>query len=220
LSIKRSLRRTVLRLRDITNLVRYGPTAPQYAERIWVKPAEIRHALVGPAHYATCSGKVIRVYDNFRLTDLRTTPRIESCVAHWVHGVPWEMTRDYRVMLDAIRRGDDWAGCKTEEDLRRRFQALDKMFHQTRACGRLKTRQELDSGVFREEGGVLVCIGAASEPLLYDGFHRLAAALILNLPLIPAQLGYVDERALNSLGRYRTLPARDQGVPVRSESGD
>jgi hypothetical protein len=106
-------------------------------------------------------------------------------------------------MLDAIRRGDDWAGCTTEEDLRRRYQALDDMFEQARTSRRLKMRGELDSSAFREEGGVLVCVGAGGEPLLYDGFHRLAAALILDLPLIPAQLGYVDEGALESLPRYR-----------------
>jgi len=106
-------------------------------------------------------------------------------------------------MLSSIRRGEDWAGCRTVEDLHRRYQALDEMFRQTKAIGRLKTRKELDASAFREEGGILVCIGARGEPLLYDGFHRLAAALVLNLTLIPAQLGYVDARALDSLAKYR-----------------
>jgi hypothetical protein len=128
---------------------------------------------------------------------------MESCVAHWIDGVPWETTKDHQVMLDAIRRGDDWAGCTKEGDLRRRYQAFDDMFKQARASRRLMTREELDSSAFREEGGVLVCIGAGGEPSRYDGFRRLAAALILNLPLIPAQPGYVDEGALESLARYR-----------------
>jgi len=138
------------------------------------------------------------------LIDLKDTPRIKSCVAHWVDGVPWEATKDHQVMLDSIQRGEDWAGCRTEVDLRLRYRALDEMFQQSRAIGRLKTRKELDTRAFREEGGILVCIGARGEPLLYDGFHRLAAALVLNLPLIPAQLGYVDEHALDSLAKYRS----------------
>lgn len=204
LAVKRAIKRTILRSRDISNVVRYGRTAPRYAERIWVRPAAIHHALVGQSDYATCSGKVTRIEDRFRLTDLYDTPRIRSCFAHWVDGVPWEDTKDHRVMLEAIRQGKDWAGCKTEEDLHRRYRDLDAMFRQIRSGMRLKTRQELDPRAYREEGGVLVCIGPDGEPLLYDGFHRLAIALILELPIIPAQLGYVDEHAIHTLERYRS----------------
>lgn len=204
LAVKRAIKRTILRSRDISNVVRYGRTAPRYAERIWVRPAAIHHALVGRSDYATCSGKVIRIGDHLRLTDLHTTPRIRSCFAHWVDGVPWEDTKDHRVMLEAIRQGKDWAGCTTEEDLHRRYRDLDAMFRQIRSSMRLKTRQELDPRAYREEGGVLVCIGPDGEPLLYDGFHRLAIALILELPVIPAQLGYVDENAIHTLERFRS----------------
>jgi hypothetical protein len=202
--VKRAFKRAILRSRDITNILRYGPTAPRYAERIWVRPKAIQHVLVGRSDYATCSGRVTRIEHPFRLTDLHGTPRMQSCFAHWVDGVPWEETKDHRVMLEAIRQGKDWAGCKSEEDLRRRYEALDDVFQQTRSSRRLKTRKELDPGAYREEGGVLVCIGSNGEPLLYDGFHRLAIAWILALPVIPAQLGYVDERAIDTLQRYRS----------------
>jgi hypothetical protein len=48
---------------------------------------------------------------------------------------------DYQVMLEAIRRGKDWAGCRTEEDLVRRYEDLDKVFELTRQSKRLKTRK-------------------------------------------------------------------------------
>jgi hypothetical protein len=204
--VKRTLRRYALRSRDITNALRYGPKAPRYAELIWVRPGDIRHALVGRSDYVKCSGKVIDIEAHFRLVDLESTPRMQSSFAHWADGVPWEDTRDYAVMLDAIRRGKDWAGCRSEEDLSRRYEGLDAIFEEARSSRRLKTRQELDPKGFREEGGILICIGGHGEPLLYDGFHRLAIALILNLPVVPAQLGYVDRNAVDSLERYRTPP--------------
>jgi hypothetical protein len=203
-TLKRAVKRAILRSRDVTNILRYGPSAPRYAELIWVEPAAIRHALVGRSDYATCSGRVIRIEDHFRLTDLHRTPRIQSSFAHWVDGVPWEATRDHEVMIGAIRQGKDWAGCRTEEDLRTRYRELDHIFEQTRSSGRLRTRKELDSRAYREEGGVLVCIGPSGEPLLYDGFHRVAIALILGLPIMPAQLGYVDKQAIDALPRYRS----------------
>jgi hypothetical protein len=207
-AVKAGIKRTVLRSRDLTNYLRYGAGAPRYAELIWVRPGDIHHALVGPSNYVKCSGKVIDIEEHLRLTDLEGTPRMQSSRAHWVDGVPWQETRDYAVMLDAIRAGRDWAGCRTEEDLMRRYRKLDEIFEATRSSGRLKTRKELEPGAFREEGGILVCIGRKGEPLLYDGFHRLAIARILDLPIVPAQLGYVDRAAVGTLEPYRSRSDR------------
>ena len=206
-SRKRALRRLLLRTRDVTNMLRYGPHAPKYAELIWARPQDVRHALFGPTEFATCSGRVICIEDRFRLTDLLSTPRIRSCYAHWVDGVPWESTPDHEVTLRAVRSGKDWAGCKTEDDLRARYRALDRLFEETKKSMRLKTRRELNPNAYREEGGILICIGREGEPLLYDGFHRFAIALVLDLPVVPAQLGFVDESAVGSVRRYRIPPA-------------
>jgi hypothetical protein len=146
--------------------------------------------------------------------DLRSTPRVSSCFAHWVDGVPWEETRDYAVTLKAVLGGKRWAESDTEQELLERYQALDRTFEQTRELGRLKTRQELDPRSFREEGGVLICIGKGGEPLLYSGFHRFSIALILEFPVIPAQLGYVDPTALHTLVQFRVPPANVLRAPV------
>jgi hypothetical protein len=198
---KKAIRRYVLRSRDVTNILRYGPKAPRYAELIWVNPKDIRYALWGPSNYVKCSGRVLDIEAHFKLINIHDTPRIRSCFAHWVDGVPWESTDDHLIMLEAVRSGKDWGW--TEEDLYRRYNRLDQVFRQAKDSMRLKTRKELDPKAFREEGGIVVCIGTNGEPLLYDGFHRLAIALILELPIVPAQLGYVDNKAIESLERYR-----------------
>jgi hypothetical protein len=209
---RNAVRRRLLRLRDVLNTLRYGSQAPRYAERIWVRPRAVRYALHGPGYYLTCSGRVISIEENFQLVDLLETSRIKSAFSHWVDGVPWELTPDYRVTLDAVANGKDWGGCSTEDDLRARFHRLDRIFEQTRTDRRLKTRKELDPSSFREEGGILVCIGKGGEPLLYDGFHRFAIALILDLPAVPAQLGFVDEAAIGSVQQYREPPVDMAGA--------
>ena len=75
--------------------------------------------------------------------------------------------------------------------------------YEVKSSMRLKTMNELKNNSFREEGGILVCIGPNGKPLLFDGFHRFAMSLILNLQIIPAQLGYVDKSAIDYLDNYR-----------------
>jgi len=211
---KNAIRQRVLRSRDILNRIRFGRRAPQYAERIWVNPKAVRHALHGPGHYIACSGRIASIEKHLKTVDLRSTPRVSSCFAHWVDGVPWEETHDYAVTLKAVLDGKKWARSSTEQELLERYRALDRVFQETQDLGRLKTRQELDPRTFREEGGVLICLGKNGEPLLYNGFHRFSIALILELPVIPAQLGYVDRTALHTLDRYRLPPADVPGALV------
>jgi hypothetical protein len=199
------LRRYLWRSRNLSNLVRYGFGAPQYAELIWVNPREVKRAVVGRHDFFSCSGKV--VHEEIRTIDVHEAPRIKSCYERWVEGVPWDRTPEYRPMREAILSGKDWAGCSTEEDLRDRYAKLDHLFHATRNFGRFKTRRELDPTSFREEGGILICIGSNGEPLFFDGAHRFGIALILDLPIIPAQLGCVHVDAIESLERFRRDPA-------------
>jgi hypothetical protein len=208
---KSAIRRQLLRSRDFLNIARYGPAAPRYAERIWVEPHAVRYALHGPGRYIVCSGQVAPIGQDLVRVDLRGTPRISSCLAHWVHGVPWVDTLDYQVTLNAVLSGKNWAQCSTEQDLIKRYEQLDRIFEEAKVTRRLKTRSELDRRTYREEGGVLICLDEHGEPLLYDGFHRFAIALVLELPIIPAQLGYVARSALPSLNEYRRPPVDAMG---------
>lgn len=211
-AIKQRVLRTTMTIRDVHNRTFYGRGAPKYAELIWVKPSEMKCALIGPSRYRTCSGKVIDLWKHFSVTNLRDTPRIKSCFDRWVRGLPWEHTSDYQIMLKAIQSGKDWANCKTETDLQRRYTALDQAFEEVRREGRLKTRQELNPRAYREEGGILVSVGPRGEPLLYDGFHRMGMALVLDLDIVPAQVGYVDRKALGLLDAFRS-PSIDVSLP-------
>ena len=203
--IKKILKRNFLRFRDIGNLLRYGENAPRYAERIWIEPYKIRYVIHNKSSFISiiCSGLVTNIGKHFTYQPFKKTHEFKSCVAHWIEGLPWESTKDYLIKLDGIKRGQFWVGCKSEEELRGRFMSLDRIFYETKQTLQLKTRKQLGSKAYREEGGMIVCIGRHGEPLLFDGYHRLCIALILNLPTIPAQLGCVDYRAIDSLPKYR-----------------
>lgn len=205
---KKSIKRNFLRLRDVTNIMRYGPKAPKYAELIWVRPQDIHHAVFSNSKFITtiCSGCVTSINKFFIFKKFYNEPHINACIEHWVNGIPWEDTKDFITMLNAIKRGKFWVGCKTEVELRQRYLKLDQMFRQAKYSKRLKTRKELDPNTFREEGGILICIGENGEPLIFDGYHRLSISLILDLPIIPAQLGCVDISAIKSLEKYRIPP--------------
>jgi hypothetical protein len=83
----------------------------------------------------------------------------------------------------------------------------------TKRSRRLKTRKELDPRNYREEGGVLICLGKGGEPLLYNGFHRFAMSLILELPVIPASARVRGQERAQKPGTVPT-PAGG-GDPVR-----
>jgi hypothetical protein len=186
----------------------YGPTAPKYAERIWIEPNKMHHVIHNNSRLIAtiCSGFVTDIDRFFTYQPFNETQEFKSSVAHWIEGIPWENTRDYIIKLEGIKRRQFWIGCKSEEELRLRFMRLDRIFNETKQNLRLKTREELDSKAYREEGGIIVCIGKNGEPILFDGYHRLSIALILNLLIIPAQLGTVDNRALDRLEEYRQKP--------------
>lgn len=201
----KSVKKNILLLRDIINFIKYGYIAPKYAELIWVNPNQIIHNINSHSKFRTsiCSGDIIDISKYFTFERFCDTYQYRSCLSHWIDHMPWNSTPDYIMMLDGIKSGRLWVGCKTEQELLKRYQKLDNIFLQVKNAGRLKTRKELDPQAFREEGGIIVCIGEKGEPLLFDGYHRLSIAVIQNLSIIPAQLGAVDTRAVNCLKKYR-----------------
>ena len=118
----------------------------------------------------------------------------------WEGGASWEETEAYDQMLRLITQtGKSVDGCRSLDEVVRRYERLDAVFEQVREDRRLRSRSELplpDRG-FREVGGVYVHLGRSGQPIFGGGgFHRLAIARVLELPEIPAQLGVVHEELL------------------------
>lgn len=191
---------------DIHNVAHYGIAAPRFAERIWVDPMQLKSALVLPPgvrrHHA--SGLVMDTSE-LQEVPLFGSRQFDSSIEHWCRGVPWEETADYLAVMEGVRRGERRADCNTEKDVLLRYQRLDALIETVREEGRLRTRPELEKHAFREYGGVQVCVGKQGRLLLlqHSGYHRFAIAWILNLPLMPAQIGLVDPDAIQYLRLLR-----------------
>jgi hypothetical protein len=68
--------------------------------------------------------------------------------------------------------------------------------------------QELNPHHFRETDGIRINIGPGRKLVFADGgTHRLAMAIVLALPIVPAQVGCVYSGALSELAGLRTDPA-------------
>jgi hypothetical protein len=192
--------------RDVGNVLRHGRRAPRRAERIWVDPRAVRETYAG--FDSADSGRVIAGEWPRQARSVEDYYKLHACRRRWVDGVGWTETGIFDELLERIRIDGDVDGCRTIEDLEHRYRTLDEIYEAVRCERRLRTRDELPGPTFRESGGVLVHIGDRGQPIFgHRGGHRFVMALLLNLAVIPAQLGVVHPAGLSALSQYRRPPA-------------
>lgn len=144
-----------------------------------------------------------------------------ACVAHFRDGIDWEDTGIFEFSAKVIDRDGQLDGCKTPDDVRRRYDGLDQLFEQVRSEGRLRTANELDpeSTPGEERDGIFLHVGPGGTLLSgAGGIHRLAISQVLDLPVAPAQLGCVHPDGLSALDQLRSPEA--QVAEHTSESVD
>ncbi|TNF22447.1 MAG: hypothetical protein EP318_03875 [Rhodobacteraceae bacterium] len=185
-------------MRDRLNRLRFGPGAPLSDEVLHVPLADI-HATykvdrkAGAPHFRRTQSGLVRGGD----WDLSVLPTIDTdkyhvCRAHFVEGVPWEDTGIFDRHLKLIARYGVSDGCRTLEDLERRYAGVDALFEETRRSGRLRPRSELPGYFRREHGGIFVHIDRDGRAIRRGGGeHRFAIARILDLPEVPVQPGVI-----------------------------
>ncbi len=228
------LRRVLWRMRrsahpapqDLVNMVRYRRNGPIAHERIWIDPRKIRRVVrPHPAelgmmpdnpdfedklrkHNSTkgLAGRVIRdEIDTFELFPLAFLPKVRACRRHWLEGLSWEEAGAISALMFKITTtGSTQSGCRTREDVVRRYERLDEIFESVRAEGRLTGRTRRQACFRRDLDGVQIHLGRDGELLFgATGTHRLAMALVLGFERIPASLGFVHESALDLLPGLR-----------------
>lgn len=190
---------------DKENKQKYGVEAPLFAERIWVRTSKLELALRVDSSKA--SAKVIDAWPERKPEQIRELRTVAACLRHWRDGLSWEDSGIYDLMLEAIRRHGKMDRMKTLEDVKQRYRQLDELYDNVVATGSLRTREALNPGNFREEGGILIHLGPKGEPYFgKKGHHRLAAAIAAGVSEIPAQLGVVHIEALSAIAQFRAVP--------------
>jgi len=185
-------------MRDAWNILRYGPDAPRFAQRIWVDPRVIEGRIRGRFHRCQ-SGQVIGGDWDLDPRPVGGTTAARHCHLHFVQGVPWDATGAHEMHLrrarQRLKNPDD--SDSALEDIAKRYEQLDYLFEDARREGRLRTRSELPGISFRELDGIVVHIGRDGR-LLYEGTgdDRFTVAWLLGLTPIPAQIGLVHREAL------------------------
>jgi len=190
---------------DTRNICRYGSSAPLWGERIWVDPSRCDRVV---AHFKQeCTGVVLGGDWDIETADTKEYPMVRYSLLHWKCGIPWEDTGAYENLEGRIRQsGGPRDGCLTTQDIILRYKELDKIFNQVKTEGRLRTRNELRIKIIREYGGVYIHVGRNGNTLFgARGCHRMAIAMALELPLIPAQVGVVHSRAMPAWRRSLKL---------------
>lgn len=157
------------------------------------------------------------------LSDFRNFPQSEDqlgvftslfkfrvCHDHWVKGVPWSNTGIFDFLLFLVERTGSAVdgGCRTRNDLEKRYERLDTTFDEIQKSGKFKTQRELlASKTFRGRKSIYVHIGPEGEVFWgQSAQHRFAIAHILNLPF-PAQLGVTH---ISGLARLQVLRAQSK----------
>lgn len=192
---------------DLLNWCRYGAAGPRFAETISIDPRQCELQI--DCWTRRHSGRVAGGDWDRTGTPLEDSRKFRHCMLHWRDGQSWQETGaiDYLGGLIAQRQSavDD---CRTPADIAERFEALDRLFATIAQSRQLLTRQQLDPRNFRELGGIYIHIGRHGEPLFGGGgIHRLAIAKILELSLIPAQVGVVHAAAIPTWRQLRQARA-------------
>ena len=213
-------------------VVRFGPLVPRADERIWIVPRECRQRVS-----AAQVGGIGVVGGQWPEVSARQphehSQKMMDLIEHFRDGTPWSRSRAYRKRFGAVVARGEALPPEVREDLRAfvaECERYDRLAEMVRREGRLRTARELHGlgvirlplrdrlAVWREPGGVRISIRPDGVPVWSgDGSHRLALAIALDLPIMPARLMAIHPDALP--GWRRRHHAGRRRPPSGSGSG-
>ncbi len=183
--------------RDLYNRAKYGSEAPVSCQKISVDPSTITHHLVGDNISRSDSGSVLGGDWDLNQREIEKSPKYRICHERFVNGKSWEEAGAYRLMMDLVKKKPGEDGCSTIDDIIKRYEHVDILYHHIAEEKKLMSRSEMNPGNFRESNGVYVHIDREGQIVFGNGgWHRLILSKILGLQHIPAQLGVVHENAV------------------------
>ncbi len=123
----------------------------------------------------------------------------------------------YQRILKYLETKSIRGGLNIPEAALRMCQTYDWMYLTVDRERRLRTREELNPGNFREEGGIVIHVGPGGTLFLGTGNRRFSISLTAGLEMVPAMVGYVHVSALGHLAALRQPPGG--APPARAEIG-
>jgi hypothetical protein len=189
---------------DVRERVRHGPSAPRWAERLWIDPRDCVSVAPNLDHGRRRSGRVVGDEGDWRAEPIDSLEKLRMAEEHWRTGASWQDVGAYAYLMEHAFELEDRDGYRAD-DVLQRFRRLDALYEMARREGRLRPRNELPGPSFREHRGVYMHIDRDGAPLFGGGgCHRLAVARVLELTEIPVQLGAIHPDALDRLPALRS----------------
>lgn len=194
--------------RDVLNVfVLRSFDAPRSAQLIWVSTRSITNVLpqstdelgraVGYRVFMPrdiYTGRVIGGDWDLVTEELNSLHKFNCCVQHFGDKVPWDETDLYQLHLKRLQFDGFHPKGNSAQQILERYKALDDLYQDVKKKGRLSTQSEISKYGFREDGGIYIHIDRNGSPIFGGGgIHRLAIAKILNLEIVPAQLGVIHQ---------------------------
>jgi hypothetical protein len=209
--------------RDAYNRVVYGRSGPRAFELLMLDPATINLFLRRfPGSMRDISGCVAPGDWDLDVAPITKWVKYQRLHAHFCDGVSWEQTGVFEHMMRVIAKKGVHDGCRTIDDVRRRYERLDRLYARVRQEGRLQVRREVEPSAFRESGGISIHFTRTGEGVFRGGGgHRLCIAKILDLPVVPVCVGYIHRDAVHvwrsgclAVEPHASANGRRVGVPT------
>lgn len=186
-------------IRDCRNFLRFGRHTFLSGERIWVVPRQVQNEVrisYGRRHTATVRDGSWDLY----VRPVESNPVFSEMrqLLHLLDRIQSDSSEP-EVLLQVLSSQFQSERSSAARVLSPGLVRLLRLARDVQALGRLRTREEL--GGFREFFGVYFHIDRNGEALFgRGGQHRFALARLLDLPLIPAQIGIVHDCAVREIG--------------------
>lgn len=186
---------------DLGNRLRYGPGAPRMGQAIYVCPREVTR--VTHRFNRKDTGRVRAGDWDLETLPIESLPKVEIVHRKLREGITWEEAGAYDLMAELMTQYDAPDGCRSLGDVERRYRELDALIDHLRRGGALLSNSR--RGGFRAFGDVYIHVGRDGSPIFgRGGAHRLAIGQVLDLAIIPAQVGVVHPAAI-AAGSYQRL---------------
>ena len=106
----------------------------------------------------------------------------------------WKLSGEHLRMKNLLDSYSYFDGCNSTNDVKRRYNSLDKMLVEVKSEKRIRCRKSLRRFNFRELGGMEVAVGRNGDVIkIGDGQHRLGIALALGVKKVPVSVVLVHK---------------------------
>ncbi len=182
---------SLVKCRRLIDKLKYGCRATAVpVKTISIDPKDIEYYLLEPPQYRDVYRWFGRIHpgDWDQNSDpIKRSKKFQGVIQRYKNGYEWHETVVFDHMLELIEDGKYPDGCKSIQNVRQRYDKIDKLYHDIKFNG-YKSGEKLPSDR-GDIADVCVAIGRNGEfHLQGDGVHRVTIARVLNIPEIPAKV--------------------------------